>query len=154
MCELTAIIGLASSVVSGIGAMQQGQAQAQAAEYNAAVQRENARRAERQAQMTLEAGQQEEAKQKKVTSELMGKQMASMSANGVDTTFGSPMDTIIDTAKLGAADALTIRTNAYRNYDDVRAQATGNRNQAALYDMQAANSRTSGMLSAFGTCLS
>ena len=46
----------------------------------------------------------------------------------------------VDTAKQGAQDALTIRTNAYRNYDDVRNQAVSYRNQASLYDMQASNS--------------
>ena len=53
-----------------------------------------------------------------------------------------------------AARRLTIRTNAYRNYDDVRNQAVSARNQAALYDMEAKNSRTAGILGAFGSTLS
>lgn len=57
-------------------------------------------------------------------------------------------------AKLGAIDALTIRTNAYRNHDDVRNQAVSSRNQASLLDMQAKNSRTAGMLGAFGSVMS
>lgn len=154
MCvdPVTALM-IGSTVVGAMGQIQSAQAQAQAAEYNAQVQRENARRADRNARMVLESGMREEQKQRRITSELLGKQQAAMSANGVDVTFGSPLDLLVDTSKLGEADALTIRTNAYRNYDDTRAQATAYRNQASLYDMQAENSMTAGMLSAFGTVL-
>jgi hypothetical protein len=84
----------------------------------------------------------------------MAKQQAAQAANGVDVTFGTPLDLMVDTAKQGAIDALTIRTNAYRNYDDTRNQAVASRNQAALYDMEAKNSRTAGILGAFGSMAS
>jgi hypothetical protein len=110
--------------------------------------------AERQAKNVLDAGTREEQKQKAMTSQLMAKQQAAQAANGVDVTFGTPLDLMVDTAKMGAIDALTIRTNAYRNYDDVRNQAVSSRNQAALYDMEARNSRTAGILGAFGSMAS
>ena len=58
------------------------------------------------------------------------------------------------TAKQGAIDDLTIRVSTYRQYDDVRNQAVSYRNQAALYDMEAKNSRTAGILGAFGSMAS
>lgn len=153
MCDLITALTIGSTLIGAAGQMQQASAAASAAEYNAAVQRENANRAERQSRQVLEAGMREEQKQRAQASALLGKQTAAMAANGVDVTFGSPLDLLVDTSKQGEADALTIRTNAYRNYDDVRAQATAYRNQASLYDMEASNSRTAGMLNAFGTVI-
>lgn len=146
-------LALVGSMVSGVGTIVAGNAAAKAANYNAAVQRENAQLADRQAKNVLDAGTREEQKQKAQTSQLMSKQQAAQAANGVDVSFGSPLDLMVDTAKQGAVDALTIRTNAYRNYDDTRNQAVGYRNQGALYDMQAKNSRTAGMLNGFGSVL-
>lgn len=154
MCvELSTALMIGGSILGGVGQVASASAQASAAKYNAAVQRQNAELAEKQSQNVLEAGMREEQKQKAITQKLMGKQIAAQAANGVDVSFGSPLDVVVDTAKQGAQDALTIRTNAYRNYDDVRNQAVSYRNQANLYDMEADNSTTSGMLNAFSTVL-
>lgn len=153
MCTEAALL-IGGALVSGAGQVASASAQSKAARYNAEVQRNNAMLAERQAKNVLEAGAREEQKQKALTQQLMGKQQAAMAANGVDVSFGTPLDLMVDTAKQGAIDALTIKTNTYRNYDDVRNQAVSSRNQAVLYDMEAKNSRTAGILSAFGTTLS
>ncbi|WP_143741580.1 virion core protein, T7 gp14 family [Pleomorphomonas diazotrophica] len=141
-------------LLSAAGQISSANAQSKAAKYNAEVQRQNAMLAERQARNVLNAGMREEQKQKAMTAHLMAKQQAAQAANGVDVSFGTPLDLMVDTAKQGAIDALTIRTNAYRNYDDVRNQAVASRNQAALYDMEAKNSRTAGILGAFGSMAS
>lgn len=155
MCvDPSTILMIGGTLLSGAGEIASGNANAKAAKYNAEVQRQNAILADRQAKNVLDAGTREEQKQKAMTSQLMSKQQASMAANGVDVQFGSPLDLMVDTAKMGAVDALTIRTNAYRNYDDTRNQAVASRNQASLYDMQAKNSRTAGILGAFGTTMS
>ncbi|WP_174769528.1 virion core protein, T7 gp14 family [Blastochloris tepida] len=148
-----AALAVGSTVAGVAGQMQSANASAAASSYNASVQRENARLADMHARRVLEAGADEERKQRAATQRLIGKQTAGMAANGLDITFGSPLDLIVDTATQGEIDAMTIRTNAYRNSDDVRNQAASYRNKAALYDMEADNSRTSGMLSAAGTVL-
>lgn len=154
MCELSTALMIGGGLISGAGQIASANAQSKAAKYNAEVQRQNAMLAERQARNVLDAGMREEQKQKAMTAQLMAKQQAAQAANGVDVSFGTPLDLMVDTAKQGAIDALTIRTNAYRNYDDVRNQAVASRNQAALYDMEAKNSRTAGILGAFGTMAS
>ncbi len=154
MCELSTALMIGGGLLSGAGQIASADAQSKAAKYNAEVQRQNAMQAERQARNVLDAGMREEQKQKAMTSQLMAKQQAAQAANGVDVTFGTPLDLMVDTAKQGAIDALTIRTNAYRNYDDTRNQAVASRNQAALYDMEARNSRTAGILGAFGSMAS
>lgn len=154
MCELSTALMIGGGLLSGAGQIASASAQSKAARYNAEVQRQNAMLAERQAKNVLDAGMREEQKQKAMTAQLMAKQQVAQAANGVDVSFGTPLDLMVDTAKQGAIDALTIRTNAYRNYDDVRNQAVASRNQAALYDMEAKNSRTAGILGAFGSMAS
>lgn len=154
MCELSTALMIGGALLGGAGQIASADAQSKAAKYNAEVQRQNALMAERQARNVLDAGMREEQKQKAMTSQLMARQQAAQAANGVDVTFGTPLDLMVDTAKQGAIDALTIRTNAYRNYDDTRNQAVGYRNQSALYDMEARNSRTAGLLNAFGSTMS
>ncbi|MBS1164486.1 MAG: hypothetical protein H6R00_511 [Proteobacteria bacterium] len=154
MCDLGTALMIGGGILSGAGQIASANADAKAAKYNAEVQRNNAMLADRQARNVLDAGMREEQKQKALTAQLMSRQQATQAANGVDVTFGTPLDLMVDTAKMGAVDALTIRTNAYRNYDDARNQAVSSRNQAALYDMQAKNSRTAGILGAFGTMAS
>lgn len=153
MCELTAIIGLASSIVGGIGQMQQANAQARAAEYNAAVADMNAKISERRAKDAIERGQNEEQLQRMKTADLQGKQRAAMAANGVDIGFGSPLDTLVDTAYLGELDALTIRRNTAREAYDFRVQGMNQSAEGELKRMEAKSARTGGALAAVGTIL-
>lgn len=155
MCvDLGTALMIGGGLLGGVSQIASANAQSKAARYNAEVQRNNAMQAERQAKNVLEAGMREEQKQKALTQQLIGKQQATMAASGLDTTFGTPLDRMVDTAMQGAIDDLTIRVSTYRQYDDVRNQAVSYRNQAALYDMEAKNSRTAGILSAFGSMAS
>lgn len=147
-------LAIGGALLGGVSQVASASAQSKAAKYNAEVQRQNAQLADRQAKNVLDAGTREEQKQKAMTQQLMSKQQAAQAANGVDVTFGSPLDLMVDTAKQGAVDATVIRTNAYRNYDDTRNQAVSYRNQASLYDMEAKNSKTAGMLGAFSSVMS
>ncbi|MBS1164485.1 MAG: hypothetical protein H6R00_510 [Proteobacteria bacterium] len=151
MCELSTALMIGGGILGGAGQISSANAEADAAKYNANQARNNALMADRQARNIIDSGSREEQKQKALTTQLMAKQQATAAANGVDTTFGSPLDHMVNTAMQGAVDALTIKTTTYRQADDVRNQAVSYRNQAALLTMQAKNSRTAGMLSAFGS---
>ena len=76
-----------------------------------------------------------------------------MAANGLDLTFGSPLDTLVDTATLGELDALTIRSNAYREERDIRQQGANYRGQAGVDRAAASSALTGGYLNAAGTLL-
>ncbi|WP_455153244.1 hypothetical protein [Bradyrhizobium cenepequi] len=73
--------------------------------------------------------------------------------NGVDLSFGSPLDTLTDTAVLGELDALTIRTNANREAYDYKVQGVNARANANLDRMKADLAETGGYLKAAGTVL-
>ena len=160
MCELTTMLLIGSTVMGAAGAIQQGQAAEmqgraaqQSAEYNAKVADMNAKIAERQARDAVERGQIEEQQQRMKTSQIIGQQRAALAANGVDAGFGSPLDVLVDTATIGELDALTIRSNAYREERDIRQQGANYRGQAGMYRSQASSASTGGFLGAMGTFL-
>ena len=153
MCELMTILTIGSTVMGAVGAVQQGQAASASAKYNANVANMNAKLADRAAKDALERGALEEQKQRQKTATLIGQQKASMAANGVDLSFGSPLDTLVDSATLGELDALTIRSNTYREERDLRQQGANYRGQARMGMASASGASTGGWLNAGGTLL-
>lgn len=154
MCDFGLALGIGSAVLGGMGQMQQANATATSARYNAQVAEMNAKLAERRAQDSIRRGMDEEQRQRMQTARLSGQQMAAMAANGVDLGYGSPMDVLVDTQVLGELDALTIRTNAEREAYDHRMAAMNQQGQAGLLRAQASSARQGGILAAAGTLLS
>lgn len=153
MCTLTAILTLGSTALSAMGSIQQGQAAAASANYNAKVADMNAQISDRRARDALERGKVEEQKKRTQAQQVLGQQRAAMAANGVDIGFGSPLDTLVDTATLGEVDALTIRSNAAREAYDFKVQAANGRADANLSRMSAKSASTGGYLNAGATLL-
>lgn len=153
MCEIATILTIASTAIGAVGAIQQGNAQAEASRYNAKVSTMNAEMSRRRAKDAQERGAREEQQKRAQIAALKGQQIAAMAANGVDLTFGSPLDTIADTAMLGELDALTIRKNTAREAYDYEVQAVNGQADANLSRMNANASQTAGYLNAAGTLL-
>jgi hypothetical protein len=141
MCIPTLAIGLLGSAVSAAGAMASANSQANAAEYNAQVERINAR-SNRQ-----KGGRQQEDIDNKYD-KVEGQGIAAASKGGVDSGFGSA--------------ALTIFGEGFENrerdkgaaYVNAEGAATANENKAKDYDAQAKSHRQAGMFSAAGSFLS
>ena len=153
MCDLVMALTIGSTLLGAAGQIQQGKAQAAANNYNAKVSEMNAQISERRARDALERGALEEQQKRRETQALLGKQKAAMAANGVDLTFGSPLDTIVDSAVLGELDALTIRKNSQREEYDYRVQATNQRAQKTLQEGAAQSALSGSYLGAAGTVL-
>lgn len=153
MCELMTMLTIGSTLMGAVGAVQQGQAASASAKYNANVANMNAKLADRAAKDALDRGAMEEQKQRAKTAALIGQQKAGMAANGLDLSFGSPLDTLVDSATLGELDALTIRSNSYREERDIRQQGANYRGQAAMGRASALGASTGGWLNAAGTLL-
>lgn len=154
MCDPVTGLMVASTLLSAGGAIQQGNAAAATGRYNAKIAEMNATISEKRAYDAIERGQQEEQKKRAETARLMGAQQAAMAANGVDLSFGSPLDVITGTAALGELDALTIRSNAAREEYDYRVQAASQRAQGSLELMKGQSAQTGSWLSAGSTILS
>lgn len=153
MCDPVIGLTIAATLVTATGQIAAGNASAAASRYNAQIAEMNAKIADNKALDALERGKIEEQKKRADTAKIMGAQQAAMAANGVDLSFGSPLDTIAGTAALGELDALTIRSNAYREEYDYRVQGANQRAQANLNRMQASSAKTGSLLSAGATVL-
>lgn len=153
MCELTTALMIGSTLIGATGQIQEGKAAAASSRYNAQVAEMNATLSDRAAKDALERGKLEEQKSRRQTAGLIGEQTAAMAANGVDVTFGSPLDLIVDTATQGEVDALTIRKNTYREERDLRQQASNYRGQAGVDRASGASALSGGYLGAAGTVL-
>lgn len=154
MCvDPVTMLMIGSTALGAAGTMQQANAAAASATYNAKVADMNAKLSDQQAREADAAGKVQEQQQRMKTAQLMGKQQAAMAANGVDLKFGSPLDTLVDTATMGELDALTIRTNTAGQVRDIRQQGENMRGQAGMYRAEASSARTGGFLGAVGTVL-
>lgn len=153
MCDLGIALTLGATLLGAAGQIQQGKAQAAASNYNAQVAEMNATLADRRARDALERGAIEEQQKRQEVAQLQGRQKAAMAVNGVDLTFGSPLDTLVDTAVLGELDALTIRRNTAREAYDYEVQGVNGRADATLNRMNAKAAKTGGYLAAAGTVL-
>jgi len=153
MCDLGLALTLGSTLLGAAGQVQQAKATAEANKYNAQVAEMNAQIADKQAKDAIERGKQEEQQKRLQTAQLEGRQRTAIAANGVDLTFGSPLDTIVDTAKMGEIDALNVRTNAYREAYGYKMQGTNQLANAKLDRMHADAAVKGGYLEAFGTVL-
>ena len=153
MCDITLALTLAATAIGAVGQVQQAQATSASNKYNAQVQEMNAQLADRRAKDAIERGAAEEQKKRQQVAALQGQQRAALAANGVDLTFGSPLDTIVDTAVMGELDALTIRSNAYRESYDYQVQGVNARAGATMSGMAASAAETGGWLGAAGTVL-
>jgi len=151
---ISAVAGIAGTAVSFFGAQQQANAQAKAYEYQAAVGRNNAIISERNAQAAIQAGQTEEQNQRRKTAQLEGAARAAIAANGIDTTSGSSLDVLGDTAKLGELDALTIRSNAGRAAYNYRVQGMSETAQSGLDMASASSARSAGTINGMSSLLS
>lgn len=130
---------LVGGIVSGIGAQQQAQAQANAANYNAAVARNAATFAKQQGEVQAQAADRR-------TAAMIGRQRAVYAAGNLDVNSGSPLDIQADTAQFGRLNSLTIRNNAAR-------QAYGYEANANLDTAAASNYESAGNTAMIGSLI-
>lgn len=147
------ILSLVSAAVTAVGAIQQGEAQAQsqraqaqANEYNATVARNNATIASDQANAKEEA-------QRRHFAALQGQAVAGVAQSG--TGFdGSNMDVLKQNAINNELDALTIRYEGQNQAKGLIAQSQLDTYNAGVNRMNADNAQTSGYLNAGANILS
>lgn len=111
MC-IAAVVGLAGSIVSGIGAASQMQAQQDSLEAQSKMQ-------ERQAVINEKTGEYEIARVEDTVRRTGGAQRAGFAANGLGLQ-GSAADVIVDTAQEGALDVAAIKWNSDLKADNLK----------------------------------
>lgn len=125
---------VAAAGTQAVGSLIQGESQAQASEFNAAIARQNAQIAQQQGAAAVQAQQRDAARR-------IGSMVANYGASGVQVDSGSPVDVLADSAAMATLDRLTLQYN-------YALKAAGFENQAKVDDMNATTSRTSGLFGA------
>lgn len=116
-------------IAAGVSAAAQADAAQKQADYQAAVEENNAKIAAWQRSDALQRGEQEAARSMQEQAQLIGTQRARLAASGQDVTEGSAQDIIATTRYLGQQDVATLQSNAAR--------------EAWGYDVQGANAQSS-----------
>ena len=114
----------------------------------------NVELAKRREKDAYERGANEEQQVRRKAAQIKAANLAAQAANGVDVSFGSPLDTLVDVAVAGELDALTVRANTEREAYDERVNQASGTAQANLQRLEGRNARKAGYLDAFGTVLS
>jgi hypothetical protein len=137
-------IALAFSVigagVSAYSAVQSGESQKDAANYNATVDRQRA-------QDALQRGAIEAAGKRDKARQIASSQVEAMSSSGISTNTGTALDLLTETAGLGKLDAM-------RSMNNARREAWGLKASADLDVFEGKAAKRTGYLNAAGTLLS
>jgi hypothetical protein len=155
--ETLAIGGLAASAGSGIlgafGASQAADAQAASYNYKAAVASNNAIIAQRNAAAATQAGEQKAQSNDLKTRNLVGTQLVTQAANGLDIGSGTNVNIRQSAEDLGHLDTLTILNNAAKNAAGFKAQGMNFTAESALDTSAAENAKTAGEFSVASSLL-
>lgn len=157
MCDpvtIGTIAAIGSSVVGAVGSYQQGQAAKRSADYNAALDLQNAELQQRQKatvdeQLSIDNRRLGEQKRAAI-----GDLNAKAGAAGVDPGFGSAADLVGDTTQGYRIDQGILLKNAYTNKANIDANISNYTSDAALKTMQGKDAATAGLFSAGASLLS
>lgn len=148
------VAGLAGTGIAAAGALEQGQAQAAEANYQAQVSSNNAIIAGQYAQQATQTGQlqafetglQERQKEQAIT--------AGIAAGGINVNTGSAADVRESQRELGTLDVNTVLNQAALQAYGYRTQQTSFQAESQLQHAEAGFDTTAGWLSGVGTLLS
>jgi len=153
MSGATTAIMVASTAVSAIGAIQQGNAASAAAGYNAKVAAQNAEIQKQNASFAGAQGDQNVAAAQQETRAKLAAIEANQGASGVKLDSGSFSDVRQSEAKMGMLNALNIRSEAARRAYGYQGDAMNYTAQSKLDKMQGKAAKTAGYLNAASTVL-
>lgn len=144
---------LASGVTTMLGQQYEAEAQANMAQYQAKIDERNAELETRRRNDAVDRGQREVEAHARKVAQLRGRQLASLSAQGLDVSFGSAADVLTDTSVLGMQDAGTVVENAKREAEGFEISAANYRASAVGNRAAAKNAKTQGKIAMFNTAL-
>ena len=153
LAGLGPLLTAASTVVSVVGAVQQGNAQAAAYEAAEQQNRNNAIIAQRNAEDARTRGVAAEQDVQLRTRMRLGMQKNAFSERNISIAGGTALDVLGDTAMFGKLDALTTRQNFEREAIAAETQRYNFSAQAEQDRMSAINAERAGTINAFSTAL-
>ena len=146
-------LALAGTVISTVGMIQQGQAQASQAKFQAGVAQNNAIIAQQQATRAQQQAVIDEQDFRRQQSDLMASRRSLMGGLGV-TGAGSPLAVSSDFAGESELNALRLRNQGAVNVNRLQQDVMNYKSQAGLYGMQGRQAVTGSYFRAGGTLMS
>jgi hypothetical protein len=151
---ISAAAGVAGAGVSAFGAVEGGQATADAAAYNAKVASNNAIIANQNAAYAVNAGLVKAGNVSEQNAAQVGAVKTELAANNVDVGSGSAVDVVAGQREKGELDAQTALNNAELQAYGYKSQATGFTAQAGLETQEAEQAPIGADIGAAGGLLS
>jgi hypothetical protein len=151
--EVALIATVASAVVSGVGAIQQGNAQADAAKYQAAVARNNQIIAQQNAGYAAQAGAVAAQARDRKNAAVAGSLLAGQGASGIDVESTSSKEVRDSQEQLGRLDTQTIMARALLQSRSYTQEAANQGAESDLATQRASNASTAGTIGAFSSLL-
>lgn len=146
---LAAAASAISGVVGAIGAIQSAQAQAQAADYNAAIQQRNVIIADQNRTMAVRAAEVDADEKRLENRKTIAAMRAAYGSSGVELA-GSPLEVLSDAATTLELDASRVEYQGKVANREGSLQMLGHQEQATLDTMEADSARAAGPLNAMG----
>jgi len=147
-------VQIAGTAIAAYGAISQARASEKAAQYQAAVARNNQMIADQYAQSEIEKGKIEEQGKRMETAQRQSAIRAAVAGSGFDPTGETPLRLANDTGTLGELDALTIRNNAARAAYGYRVKGMNYMAEASLAEMRGKAAGEGGTLNAWSSVIS
>ena len=148
-----AVLGTIASAVSGvigaIGAIQQGNAAAASAEYNAKIAERNATIVENNRAITVRQSEVDAEEKRRENRRTLSSVRAAYGASGLELA-GSPLDVLEDSALELELDASRIEAEGKMRSSEMAAQGIGLREDANLSRMSGRAARSAGYINAAG----
>lgn len=141
---------VAATAVGVVGTMEQASAQKKAANYNAAVEENNAKVAEWNSRKATAEASNQASDIRRQGARVLGSQRAAGAASGIDPS-GTAADVSFDSLINTETDALLTKYRGKVDSWNSGVQANNNRASAQLYRSQGKSAQTAGLLSAVGT---
>lgn len=156
MCDPVSIMAITmlGTIASASAAKAQGDAQGNAYDYEAQMQKRNAAIAGKQAEDASHRGFVEETALRRKAAAVKGEQRAGMSAAGMDANAGTPLDILAETAYFSEWDAATTRYNAAQEKQGFLNQQADFLGKSELSSLSARNARAAGKQQAIATLIS
>lgn len=149
-----AAAGIAGGAIQAFGAVQSGYAKSAAAAYQSQVAANNAKIAQQDATLDIQAGEVAAVNRGLKTRAMVGQEKAAQGASGIDVNSGSAVDVRAGTEELGMLDALTVRSDASKKAYAKQVEAVSDTAQSQLLTAESEQDVTAGWISGAGTLLS
>lgn len=144
---------LGATGLQAYGQFYQGQAAAQAAQYNSNIAAQNAAIQKQNAVIAGQAGAQQATMQGMKTRAQVGATQANQGASSITVNKGSAADTVTSERELGLLDAIQVRNNATKHAYGYEVQSANDMAESKLKSFESSTDKTMSYLNAAGTLL-